>query len=301
MAANPKYRTARHRVLALAGVLGLGWLIVSSLYTVDVTEYGAVSRFGDVVGIAETPGLKTKLPFDRVIRLNKRLLDTIPPQAEYLTIDKKNVVVHSLLTWRIVDPHRFLESAVIRANAEAQLADIVLAEIGSVLGTYAFDALINSVAAGGLADMAADIRDSANQVARPTYGIELVDLRVRQLLLPEQNKRYVYERMTAERGKIAMRHRSEGEREAQKIVAAADRERTRLLAEAYKTAQHIRGEADAEAIRIYAERFSRNPPFYKFLRTLQAYEVILDDQTTIFLPADAEVFQILHDGMTPER
>jgi membrane protease subunit HflC len=139
------------------------------------------------------------------------------------------------------------------------------------------------------------ILDEARPRIRTDYGIELVDVRIRQLTLPEQNRANVFARMQAERGKIAMKYRSEGEREFKKLVAAADREKTRILAEAYREAERVRAEGDAQAMQIYADAFARDPEFYKFTRTLAAYEKILDGSTTLFLPADAEVFRAL-DG-----
>src|SRR5207249_768004 len=117
--------------------------------------------------------------------------------------------------------------------------------------------------------------------------------------LPEQNRANVFARMQAERGKIAMKYRSEGEREFKKVVAEAEREKTRILAEAYREAERAKGAGDAEAMRIYAEAFGKNPQLYKFRRTLQAYEKILDGSTTVFLPADAEIFRMLGTDNAP--
>src|SRR5260370_24921839 len=127
------------------------------------------------------------------------------------------------------------------------------------------------------------------------YGIDRVDIRRRQLRLPEQNRANVFERMRAERGKIATQYRSEGEREFKKVVAQADREKTRILAEAYREAERTKGEGDARAMRIYAEAFGKNPQLYTFRRMLQAYEKILGGNTTIVLPAHSAVFRLLAD------
>ena len=289
-------RARRRAILAVFGVALVGWLVAASLFTVDVAEYGAVTRFGRIVRIIEAPGLGAKLPYDQVVRIDKRLLQTWPEEAEYLSLDKKNLVVKSLITWRVADPRRFIETVVSRARADTQLSDLVLAEIGTVLGRYPFASLISTQTEQSQFVAVIDaIRDAVNAVARPAYGIEVVAIRFRQLALPDQNKRYVFERMQAERGKIAMGYRSEGEREFKKIVAAANRERTRILAEAYREAAQTKGEGEAEVIRIYAERFGQNPQFYKFLRTLKAYEKILDGNTTIFLPADADAFRMLQN------
>lgn len=203
------------------------------------------------------------------------------------------------MSWRIASPERFLSAVGDRESAERRLNDIVLARLGAVLGHYPstafmsigpprteFDALVGRVT------------DQARDLAGRLYGIEVVDIRIRQIGLPDQNRANVFARMQAERGKIATQYRSEGEREFKKIVAGADRERTQIMAEARREAERITAEGDAQAMRIYAEAFGKNPQFYKFSRTLTAYDKILDANTMVFLPADADVFRVL-DGARP--
>ena len=283
--------------LLLLGVALLLWALYASLFALDVTEHGVVTRFGRVVRVVDEPGLHVKAPFDRVARLDRRLLYSRPPQAEYLTADKKNVAVRSLATWRIADARRFLETLGTRADAEVRLADIILAEIGAVLGRHPFASFISADGRDSrFRAMIERVRDGVAAFALPAYGIEVVDVSVRQLGLPEQNKQNVFERMKAERGKMAKEFRSEGERDSKRIIAAAEREKSRILAEAYERAQLTRAEGEAEAMRTYAAAFGQDPGFYRFLRTLQAYDKILDDSTTLFLPADAEIFGMLRDG-----
>jgi membrane protease subunit HflC len=283
-------------LLLLAGALLL-MAIYGALFTVDVTRYGVVSRFGQIVRVVDAPGLHLKLPFERVVSVDRRLLYSKPTQAEYLTSDKKNVVVRSLALWRIADPKRFLETVRTRTDADVQLADLVLAEIGAALGNYPFASFVSAAHGQSRFEALVDeLRSAVQAYALPAFGIEVVDLDVRQLYLPEANKQSVFERMKAERGKIAKQFRSEGERDANRMIAEANREKTRIAAEAYAEAARTKAEGDAQAMRIYADAFERDPPFYKFLRTLQAYETILDDKTTLFLPADAEIFAILQDN-----
>lgn len=303
MAANTQPSTSEKArktalLIVLAGLIGG---LYASCFSLDVTEYGVVTRFGNIVRVDDQAGLKFKLPFDQVQRLDKRLQALRPPQAEYLSADKKNLVVHSLVIWRLVDPRRFLATLSDQANFEGRLSDIVLAKIGGVLGDYPLDALISTSDNNDQFQTVIErIHTAVSALAASTYGVEIVDTKLRQLNLPTQNQRYVFERMQAERGRIAMQYRSEGEREAQKITASAKREKTRILAEAYHKAKQIRGEADAEVMRIYADRFGKNPAFYQFVRTLQALETILDDKTTLFLPADAEAFRVLQNDSLPE-
>jgi membrane protease subunit HflC len=281
---------------ALLVVLGASalWVAWASLFTTDITESGVITRFGRVVRVIEQPGLHLKLPFERVVPVDRRLLYSKPAEAEYLTEDKKNVVIRSLAIWRIADPERFLATLATRGNAEVQLADIVLAELGAALGNYSFAALVSSGdQASRFQSLIADVRSAVEAYALPTYGIEVVNVAVRQLSLPGQNQQSVFERMKAERGKIAKQYRSEGERDSSRMIAEAEAEKTRIAAGAYKEAARLRAEGDAEAMRIYADAFGQDAPFYKFLRTLQTYETVLDDRTTLFLPADSELLQIL--------
>jgi membrane protease subunit HflC len=268
----------------------------SSFVVIDATELGVFTRFGRVVRVATAPGLRLKwpAPLERVVRVDRRLLVFMPAAAEYLSEDRKNLVVHSLVTWRTADPVRFLATVGDRATAQERLADIVLAAVGNVIGSHPASAVIS---VDGRTSRFADVMRRILEDARPRiladYGIDLVDVRLRQLTLPEQNRANVFARMQAERGKMAMKYRSEGERELKKLVAAADRQKTRILAEAYREAERLKAEGDAQAMQIYADAFGRGAQFYKFTRTLNAYEKILDGNTTIFLPADAEIFRIL--------
>jgi membrane protease subunit HflC len=162
------------------------------------------------------------------------------------------------------------------------------------LGTYPAAVLIAPDGnANRFDELVASIRKGIATFARSAYGIEIVDVALLHITLPEQNREHVFDRMKAERGKMAKELRTAGEYKAKKIIAEADHERTHIDAEAYEQVQRIRAEGDAEATRLYAAAYSRNPSFYKFLRTLQAYEKLLDENTTVFLPADAEVMRVL--------
>jgi len=284
--------------LTLVGAVVAALALWSCFVVIDVTQYGLVLRFGRVVRVAREPGLYLKRPYplETVVRLDRRLLPFKPVTAEFLSADKKNLVIHGLVTWRITDPERFLATTGDRPTAERHLSDVVLTKIGSVVGSHPSTALVSIEGHASQFDQVmGQIVEEARRQAIAQYGIDLVDIRLRQLSLPEQNRANVFERMQAERGKIAMKYRSEGEREFKKVVAEADREKTRILAEAYREAERTKGEGDAQAMRIYAEAFGKNPQLYKFRRTLQAYEKILGGNTTIFLPADAEVFRLLGD------
>ena len=132
-----------------------------------------------------------------------------------------------------------------------------------------------------------------SKIATAQYGIEVVDVRIKRVDLPKENEKSIYARMDAERKRQANKFRSEGEEEAQKIRATTDKEKTIILAEAYKVAQATRGEGEAIALEIYAKSFSSDPDFYEFVRTLEAYERIIDDKTTLVLPAKSKLFELL--------
>jgi modulator of FtsH protease HflC len=291
-------RRAFARTLAILGVAGAVWALIASCFALDVTEYGVVTRFGRILRVTSAPGLHFKAPFDTVVRVERRLLLTRPIEAEFLSADKKNIVVDSVVLWHVADPKRYLETLGTRAAAEARIADIMQGDIGAVFGRFSAGSFVTTDGASGQYDaMVREIRDRAARFADEAYGIELADVGIRRLSLPELNKEHVFDRMKAERGRIAKEQRSAGEREAKRIIAEADHQRVDIAADAYAKAQRLKAEGDAEAARAYNAAFSQDARFYKFLRTLQAYQQFLDDKTTLFLPADAAAAGILHHGL----
>ena len=273
-------------------------LAVGSAIVVDTTEYAVVTRFGRPVRTYTAPGLRFRIPFvDQVVRLDARLLMTEPPAAEYLTLDKKNVVARTFLTWRVDDPLRYIQTVQLRDAAEARLAAVTSSEIGAAFGSVPFDALVSTDAAkmrlGAIIDQ---VEQRVRDTAAREYGVKLVSLRVERLAFPQQNEASVFQRMRAERQRIAKQFRSEGEEQSLRIRAEADRERARILAEADRKASEIRGQAEAEAARIYAEALAADPDFYRFVRTLEVYDKIIDKDTTVILPADSPLMKGLLGG-----
>jgi membrane protease subunit HflC len=223
-------------------VAGVAWVVASSLFTVDATEYGLVTRFGRVVRVVTEPGLHVTAPFDRVVRLDKRVLFSRPPRSEYLTVDKKNIVIESLATWRIADPERFVGAFKTEAAAEQLLGDAISAAIGSVLGQFPASALISAdPAESRYRPIISAIAHQVAAFAGPAYGIDVISLDIRGLSLPESNRAHVFDRMTAERAKIAKENRSAGELQARKITAEAEHERVRIEAGAAGRRAHQGG------------------------------------------------------------
>ena len=287
-------------VLALAVLIALA---AGSAMVVDTTEYAVVTRFGRPVRTYTTPGLRFRIPLvDQVVRLDARLLMTEPPAAEYLTLDKKNVVARTFLTWRVDDPLRYLQTVQLRDAAEARLAAVTSSEIGAAFGSVPFEALVSTDADKmRLRAIIDQVEQRVRDTAVREYGVKLVSLRVERLAFPQQNEASVFQRMRAERQRIAKQFRSEGEEQSLKIRAEADRERARILAEADRKAAEIRGQAEAEAARIYADALAADPDFYRFVRTLEADDKIIDKETTVILPADSPLVKGLLDGSAAGR
>jgi membrane protease subunit HflC len=289
----PKSR--RKQVLLGLAVLFFIW---SCFFTVDVTQTAVVTQFGNPVSTVLSPGLKLKVPFIQQVRkFDARLQVFEPPQGEYLTQDKKNVVVTSFAVWRIADPLHYFRALPTDAAARSQLTDVISSELGASLGAVPFDELVSvQTEKRRLKEMVERVQQTVSQVARDKYGIEVVDFDVKRLAFPDQNRRSVFDRMRAERERIARRFRSEGEEEARKIRAQADREESSILAEAYKESEVLKGQGEAQATRIYGDAIAKDPEFYEFTRTLEAYRKFLDDKTTLILPSDSELMELLTEG-----
>jgi len=280
-------------VIMIAVALGL---LFSCTFEVQETEYAIVLFFGDPVRILSTPGLGWKLPapFETLVRIDKRLRILDSPEAEYLTLDKKNVLIDPFAAWEVEDPLKFLVTVVDRTTAEAQLEDIIRSEVGSALGSHELSVLLSTDETTVRVDeIVTMITERAAAKASEGYGIGVRAIRIKRLNFPEENRQAVFRRMEAERERIARQYRSEGEEEAEKVRAEADLAQARILAEAERRAQEIRGEADAEAARIYARAYSQDPEFYEFVKTLEAYESFIDSDATIVLPSNSRLLYLL--------
>ena len=287
------------RVALALVVLALAALALStSLFTIHETEVGLVTRFGRPADDVAEPGLHWKLPWpvERVLRIDRRMLVFDDEPTEMLTLDKRNVLVDSFVLWRVEDPLRFAQTVGSRLEAEARLLDLTSSELGAAVGSVPMEGLINvdpekvqlrTVAEKAAAGIRATVLES--------FGIELVDLGINGFSLPRQNRASVIDRMRAERGRIATQYRSEGKERALEIEAEATRTRQLLLAEARARAEVIRGEGEAKSLKILSEAYSQDPELYRFVRSLESSEEILDSDTTIFLPADHELLGVLRE------
>lgn len=284
----------RWRWLIAAGVLLFTLL---TFYTVRETEFVLVTQFGRPLYTISDAGLHAKWFFQSATYFDRRLHIYNPRPSEFLTRDKKNLVVENYVAWRIEDPGRFVETVGDIGAAEMRLHDIVWSGLSASLGTHDLDAIVSvDTASRQVAPMMDRLLEATDGAALAQYGIRVIDVRIKRLNFPEQNKQSVYARMRAERERIARQYRAEGEEQALRIRAEADRQREEILSAAYKDAERIKGEGDAESTRLYGAAYSRNPRLYKLLRTLESYKKIFDDKTTAILSSDSELLRVLMRG-----
>lgn len=284
---------------AAALVALLAWL---SFYTVSETQFALITQFGRPVRTVKEAGLHVKWFYQTALRFDKRLRIYNPAPSEFLTRDKKNLVIENYVAWRIEDPSRFVQSVGDVPSAEMRLHDIIWSGLSASFGNEDLDALVSTERDKLQSTPILDsITANSDRAALEQYGIRIVDVRINRLNLPEQNKQNVFARMRAERGRIAMQYRAEGEEQALAIRANADRQKEEILSAAYKEGETIRGKGDAEAARIYGEAYSKNPQFYKLTRTLESYKKILDDKTTIILSSDSDLLKILTKGQAAAK
>ena len=292
----------KRRLLSLIlAVIVVIYLINTMLFSLDETEIGIILQFGKPVRVLSEAGLHWKLPdpIQTKVLFDKRVLIYDPSASEFLTGDKKNIVVDMYLCWKIIEPLKFLQALRDRGGAELRLEDIISAEAGAVFGNYPLTAFVShNKGEMQLRRIMKLISEKCDQRARQQYGIEVIDVKMKRLNFPDENKPSVFARMWAERERIAKKYRSEGQERAAKIKAEANKQKEIILSEAYREAEKIKGEGDAGAMRIYAQAFGKDPDFYKFLRTLQSYEKFLDEKTTILLPGDMELLELLEKGGT---
>ena len=286
------------RILAAIAILLGGVWLSSALFTIEATELALVTRFGRPLPGTKEPGLHLKAPWpiDSVVRLDGRLLVFDNEPTEMLTQDKKNVLVDSFVCWRIADPLRFAQTVQNRAEAEARLLDLSSSELGATIGGEPMESFLDPT--GGevrYAAISTKVAEEMNRITGGSFGIEVVDFRINGFNLPMQNRGSVIDRMRAERSRQATRYRSEGEEQALTIEAETAAERERILAFSRAQAESLRGVGEAEALRILGRAYGEDPEFYRFVRTLESYEKILGEETTIFLESDSKLLRFL-DG-----
>jgi modulator of FtsH protease HflC len=284
-------------VIGLLVVFAALWVLVPQVFfTIDEREQAIITQFGAYIRTITEPGLHAKLPFVQTVhRFDKRVLATDAEPGEYLTLDKKRLVVDYVARWQITDPLTFFISVATLEGARARIEDIVFSELRQAISGQDF-APVTSEHREPTMDAVANTARARTQA----FGIELIDVRIKRADLPREVQQSVFARMVAERGRIAKRYRSEGEEEAAKLRAETDKQREIILAQAYDRSQRLQGEGDGAATAVYAGAYEQNPRFYGFTRTLEAYDDILTPETLLVLPGDAAMFRLLNGPPSSE-
>lgn len=259
-----------------------------SVFTVQQTEQVLVVRLGEPKAPITDPGLHFKAPFiDTVISIDKRILDLENPSQEVIASDQKRLVVDAFARYRIKNALRFYQSVGSIQAANLQLTTLLNAALRRVLG----EVTLIQVVRDEREVLMGRIRDQLDKEA-DSYGIQVVDVRIRRADLPEQNSQAVYSRMKTEREREAAEFRAQGKQKAQEIKADADRQATVIVAEANSKSEQTRGEGDAERNRLFAEAYGKDPDFFAFYRSMSAYEQGLKSSDTRFLlKPDSDFFR----------
>lgn len=284
-----------NRAFAILGVivLAIGIVAFSSMFTVHQTEQALVLQFGEPKRVVTEPGLKFKIPFvQNVVFYDSRVLDLDPAAEEMIAADKKRIVADSYARYRIVDPLKFFQAVGTEAGLRQRLGQIINASMRSVIGSYSLPALLTEQRVKIMAEIQQRVNSEASQ-----FGINVIDVRIRRADLPQANSEAIYNRMKSEREREAKETRAEGAEVAQRIRAAADRDRTVLLAEADKRSQELRGEGDGLAQSVYNQAYGGDATeFYEFYRRMQAFkETFASGDANLVLSPDSEFFRYFND------
>lgn len=270
-------------------VLGLAAAVVyMSAFIVHQNEQALVLRFGEPKHVLRQPGLNFKIPvIDTVDYFDKRILDLDTQPQEVTASDRKRIVVDAFARYRIVDPLLFYQTVRDERNVRTRLGPIVESALRRVLGESSFQDVVRDRRDELMKRIAGQVNTEGKD-----FGLEVVDVRIKRADLPEQNRKSVFDRMRAEREREAAEFRAQGTAEANRIQATADREVTVIKADATRKAEQVKGEGDGERNRIYADAYGRDPDFFDFYRSMQAYEQGLKaGDTRLVISPDSEFFK----------
>ncbi len=278
-------------IVVLLGVAALG--VYFSLFIVHQNEQVLVLEFGKPARVIQQPGLHWKIPFvETVDYFDKRILDMDSQPQEVTASDQKRLVVDAFTRYRITDPLKFYQTVRDERMVRSRLGPIVESSLRRVLGSSTFQELVRDKREDLMKRIAKLVNDEGKE-----FGLEVVDVRIKRADLPEQNSKSVYDRMRAERQREAAEFRAQGAAEANRIKATADREATVINAEATRKGEVMRGEGDAERNKVFAEAFGRDPDFFGFYRSMQAYETGMKaGDTRMLLSPDSEFFRYFNSS-----
>jgi membrane protease subunit HflC len=284
-------RTVLTFVLVLLGAAAV--VAYLTVFTVEQTQQALVLEFGKPKRVIKDPGLKYKVPFIQNVEFfDKRILDVDTASQEVIALDKKRLVVDAFARYRITDPLLFFQSMRDQRIASARIGAILEASLRRVLGGASFSDVVRDKREG----LMRTILSQVNQEAKP-FGVEIVDVRIKRVDLPEANMQAIYRRMQAERQREAAEWRAEGEGASRRIRATADRQVTVIKADATGESERTRGDGDGERNRIFADAYNQDPDFFAFYRSMKAYEAALKaGDTRLLLSPNSEFFQYFNSA-----
>lgn len=275
-------------------VLLVGFILFTSTFIVHERELAIKFKLGEIVKADYKPGFYFQIPFiNNVIKFDSRILTMDTPSERFLTVEKKNVIVNSFVKWQIVDPKVFYTSTGgDQLQAIARMSSLINNELKGKIASKT----MREVISGERANIMQEVTDNA-AIKIQDLGIELIDVRVKKVELPEEVSANVYQRMATERLTVAKGFRSRGEEKAKQIRANADRQREEILAESYRLSEQTRGEGDALAAKTYADSYNQDKEFYSFTRSLRAYETSFgNNQDVILLSPESDFFKFFKDS-----
>lgn len=256
-------------LLIVGGLAAAAWLASNSLYIVDETERAVKLRFGEVIEENIQPGLHFKIPITQTVRkFDTRVLTLDTDPSRYLTLEQKAVIVDSFVQWQVIDPTRYYEAT---AGDEMMAVRLIQPRVDESLRNEFGRLNLQQIISERRDELMSGPTEGLDSLLRDELGVSILDIRVKQIDLPQDVSQAVYDRMRSEREREAREWRAQGQEEAERIRANADRRRQVLLAQASERAETLRGEGDAEAAAIYSEAYQQDPEFFTFYRSLNAY------------------------------
>ena len=271
---------------------------LTSLFTVNEQDVALRTEFGAIVGGAYRPGLHWKLPWDQIVRFDRRILTQANPMQTFQTGDNHEVVVSSYIKWQVANPTLYFEATGGgEQSAATRVSDVVTDGMKNVIAARTLEQIVTDRRAAVTPAML-----SAARRAVAALGIRLIDVRVQGIGLPDPAAERIYERMKQDFAEVANRRRAEGSSEALSIRASADRERTDIVSDAQRDALRIKGAADAQAADIYSQAYAADPGFYAFYRSMQAYERALGKHNGVLvLSSDSAFFKYMNNPEPAQR
>ena len=287
---NPKQTILLVVLAAVAVVMSM------SAFVVDQRQQTLILQFGKPIGVEQEAGLHFKLPWQSVETFDSRLLESDAPPNEVITKDKKTILVDNYTRWRIIDPLKVYQVARTQTGVASRMEDVVRGKVREVLGQHTLHEIVSGGEKATLrVELMQMIRDRSDIGVRE-LGLQIIDVRIKRADLPQENSEAVFQRMRAERNRIAKEYRSEGEEAAKEIRAEAEKKRKFILADAYKQSEILRGHADAETTAIYAKAYEKDAEFYSFTRSLEAYRKSIGEGTRLVISPDSEFFRFFEQS-----